>query len=506
MGKIKITQKQAELLGLNKINENKVTETKKLRITKEQYDRLLSSGLLKETVTPLDIIFNKDTESEIPEAEAPEVKPETVDIEGEMKEFLKFLYHESKQLSPFWEQNGLSYEDICAKLKAEGIIIGENGNYAISKTLGDAEAAKTALKMALSAMIGQGVEPEGEMDEIDTRSQGSPDYIEPKHNKGDQSNQPMVYEVIYTDETMALLKKDGKFYFFNWYDSRYNDNNPKTNIINRYLSSSEDETGSVENDWNNEDMQNFINAHGDELNIGVGKEGFDDGYDLVELDNGGMHYLKTVYSLKPDIINILNKLSEGVGNFKANVKKSFNEPSKADSTKSREELRAAELARRDAEKKGLEKRYKTGDVDETTASASGAFTGPLNGPINRDIEEEVIDETTTAGAGNFQYDTPGGLTMDLGKSNPKSKAEKTPQWAGGSFVKQPECSKPNNNKTAQNGGCNSGASSLKTIKAKGSINAPSLGESEIFEAIAKSTGKSIDEVRQIIGSKKPKSE
>jgi hypothetical protein len=28
-----------------------------------------------------------------------------------------------------------------------------------------------------------------------------------------------------------------------------------------------------------------------------------------------------------------------------------------------------------------------------------------------------------ASAGNFQYDTPGGLTMDLGKNNPKTKAE-----------------------------------------------------------------------------------
>lgn len=101
----------------------------------------------------------------------------------------------------------------------------------------------------------------------------------------------------------------------------------------------------------------------------------------------------------------------------------------------------------------------------------------------QDYWPENLKETDVASAGNFQYDTPGGLTMDLGKSNPKTKAEKTPQWAGGSFVKQPECSKLNNNKSAQKGGCNQGASSLKTVKGHGSINAPSLGEGLIYEAL-----------------------
>jgi hypothetical protein len=41
----------------------------------------------------------------------------------------------------------------------------------------------------------------------------------------------------------------------------------------------------------------------------------------------------------------------------------------------------------------------------------------------------------------------------------------------------------NNNKAAQNGGCNSGASSLRLKNKTGSINAPSLGESFIHEAL-----------------------
>lgn len=123
---------------------------------------------------------------------------------------------------------------------------------------------------------------------------------------------------------------------------------------------------------------------------------------------------------------------------------------------------------------------------------------------NNWYKSSVNEMLDVAGAGNFRYDTPGGLTMDLGKNNPKTKAEKTPQWAGGEFVVQPECSKLNNNKEAQNGGCNTGASSLKTKKPKGSVNAPSLGENKIYETIAKKTGKTIDEVKRIIESKNNK--
>jgi hypothetical protein len=123
---------------------------------------------------------------------------------------------------------------------------------------------------------------------------------------------------------------------------------------------------------------------------------------------------------------------------------------------------------------------------------------------NNWYKSDINEMLDVASAGNFQYDTPGGLTMDLGKKNPKTKAEKTPQWSGGEFVEQPKCSKLDNNKEAQNGGCNTGASSLKTKKAKGSINAPSLGENKIYETIAKKTGKTINEVKRIIKSKNNK--
>jgi len=116
-----------------------------------------------------------------------------------------------------------------------------------------------------------------------------------------------------------------------------------------------------------------------------------------------------------------------------------------------------------------------------------------------------LNETMdVASAGNFQYDTPGGLTMDLGKNNPKTKAQTKTQWAGGAFVDFNDCVKMNNKPAGT--GCSAGAvdNVVKLKKTKGNVNAPSLGENKIYEAVAKKTGKTIDEVKAIITAKNAK--
>lgn len=116
-----------------------------------------------------------------------------------------------------------------------------------------------------------------------------------------------------------------------------------------------------------------------------------------------------------------------------------------------------------------------------------------------------VNETLTVqGGGNFKYDTPGGLTMDLGKNNPKPNAFKRTQWHEGGFVEFNDCVKLNNKPAGT--GCSAGAvdNVVKIKKTKGNVNAPSLGENKIYETIAKKTGKTIDEVKIIIESKKNK--
>jgi hypothetical protein len=240
---------------------------------------------------------------------------------------------------------------------------------------------------------------------------------------------------------------------------------------------------------------------------------------LVKIDESLKNELLSLYDKDKMItkaLGAIDEVSSDLGQrFKNDIGKEFVKPESKQS-KSKHAVVAAlatlkkkEIYRRAAEKASLEARSKTGEVEEMTgAASSGAFTAPLGGGdvVKREMPEiPVVGETTTvASAGNFQYDTPGlanvGGNGDFKKPK-KTKAEKTPQWAGGSFVKQPECSKLNNNKEAQNGGCNQGASSLHIVKGKGSVNAPSLAENTILEEIAKKTGKTIEEVKKIIDSK-----
>ncbi len=77
-------------------------------------------------------------------------------------------------------------------------------------------------------------------------------------------------------------------------------------------------------------------------------------------------------------------------------------------------------------------------------------------------------------------------------------AQKDTQYPGGGFVKFDDCTKLNNNKVAQNGGCNQGAD---VIKVKGSKNSV-IAKENVYETLAKRTGKSIKEIKNIINKSK----
>lgn len=68
-----------------------------------------------------------------------------------------------------------------------------------------------------------------------------------------------------------------------------------------------------------------------------------------------------------------------------------------------------------------------------------------------------------------------GIKESLTKVVKESAFDKT-QWAGGEFVEFDDCTKLNNNKEAQNGGCSTGAidNVVKLKKSKSNVNAPSL--------------------------------
>lgn len=200
-------------------------------------------------------------------------------------------------------------------------------------------------------------------------------------------------------------------------------------------------------------------------------------------------------------------------------------------------------------------------VDEvTTAASSGSFEAPLTmgSKFRSNVPEELDEVTTTTSvggdSGTFAYDAPAGnnsdfwtkgnklnkkmnenmvgqsedrnkytILMDMyKKANPNNKlvlkpklmaaakklgisldlsedAQKDTQYPGGGFVDFDDCVKLNNNKVAQNGGCNQGDSGV--VKVKGSSNSV-VAKENVYEAIAKRTGKTVDEVKTIISKSK----
>lgn len=146
----------------------------------------------------------------------------------------------------------------------------------------------------------------------------------------------------------------------------------------------------------------------------------------------------------------------------------------------------------------------TGSVFGTPSNAPvGKFGEPLKRTFKGELNEMTQGEDSIG-----QYTMPAFKMKknhtDFAEVNPKA-FQKT-QWADGSFVEFDDCTKLNNNKKAQKGGCSTGAvdNVVKQRKTKSNVNAPSLSENQIYETIAKKTGKTIEEVKRIIETKKNK--
>lgn len=156
-------------------------------------------------------------------------------------------------------------------------------------------------------------------------------------------------------------------------------------------------------------------------------------------------------------------------------------------------------------------------METTSAASSGAFTGLFGGNPNKKTdtnsdytpanqleivsEDEVIEEMTAAGTstGDPSSTTTGQyIQPKIWAKNKKNWAgNKKTQYPNGEMVKFDPCTKLNNNKKAQNGGCSQGAINnvVKTYKTKDSV----ISKNEtVYEQVAAKTGRGIDEVKNII--------
>ena len=427
---------------------------KKIKITKEQYTKLVKTGVIKETSNVVDKGFKKAlagkdirTLKYMPEEKIelgskfninkplPGIKNT---IKEEVDSLLEYIYGLKEDFSTFWENHNLSYDDLCEALEAKGYLVRKEGSYKVSKKMGDVNTVKEGMSQTLSEMLNTLEEDYPAGAEFDSRAPYNRE--EPKSVRG-QSPSKIFVEIKYTNPEIAIFKdvNSGELYTFYYADIDQKTFEP---YAERYGFTDSD--GDLEYyddfDIDDETIENYVNDNFQTLTKGEGVDDFESGdFDLVLINEELKSELLHLYDKDSRLVMVLEPIAESTG-----------------------------------------------------ASSSGAYTG-LFSPSSETPEEydekklpPVVTETSTSDVGNIGYDNPGfvGISRD-GKypTNPKkTKAQKNTQWAGGAFVKMDDCTKLNNNKKAQNGGCSTGAvdNVVKLQKTKGNINAPSLSESKKY--------------------------
>lgn len=412
----------------------------KLKITKKQYANLLAKGLISESSQ---IILNENTDLKT--------------LKAETGELLKFLYKESGQLSKFWENNAVSLDEIIKVLLDAGYIIKKGGGYSVPKTDASPAMMKKAIEYALLVLI-ESKQPSTEIAEdypVGAENDPTAPYNQPDQPTAKPVSKPKL-ELVAMNKELGLFSDGKNLYAFYFGDIDGEKIKDYANRMRKFVGKDENGNNEYEYDDNydidDNTISHYVNDNLASLTKGVGVKAYENGVDLVKLDD----------ELKNDLFQVYDK------------------------------------------DKMLAKFLQPKNVEETTmaGASSGAFSAPLGQPIKKEIETVIGEDTTVASVGG-QYDTPG--LPGIGRNGEFKKAKKTPaqsktQYAGGTFVEMDSCTKLNNNKSAQNGGCSNGAVDgvVKQKKTSASIIAPSMSESEMIKCISSETGLPIENVTETL--------
>ena len=470
------------MISLEKKSLNKsLKENKKsvLKITKEQYNKLISVGLIKEM-------------------------KETPDMMKETKNFIEYMYGITKNYPSFLNESNLTYEEICEILLNEGIIVENDGYLKLSKSMGTPDMAIREVMKKLNEMINS--EKMLKMEEEEYFSEP----ILPKSSE---------FDVLYHNKEIAILRdKNGEYYVFGYGEIPkkeflfYADDVRKTFV-------GYDEEGEPQFDYgpdiniDNNTIERFLNDNLNSFSYGSGLSDFEKGVDIVKIDDAVKEDIIRLYDKDQNLIKMLSSLTETkniqprTGQFREPIDtgrqgekrlttKGFGDMLSAmypeetpKKPETREEIiKMAKVLSKLYDKPFIhyfEKLKKKYGIEETTTDA-GSYTGPFLGSVAKAPEDpnkldvSVVGEVTAGSGSVGAYDANAlpNITRDgKFKSNPTTpKAFKKTQYPKGGFVKFNDCVKLNNKPAGA--GCSQGAvdNVVKVVQTKGNINAPSLGE------------------------------
>lgn len=335
----------------------------------------------------------------------------------------------------------------------------------------------------------------------------------------------------------AIFEKGGELYYF--YYGNMNKNDFKEYANEPIIGAEKDEEGFPNyeyGEWELDDevISNYLNSNVDDLNVGFGYESYANGAEFVKMDEPLKSEVMGIFKNNPDVVkalgNSVDEVTEMGGSGGVFGGDGVN-PTSGGSTYpvvplgyKAKEIPEGQLNENDdiwdyiASELGLT----SDEFDEVLNNSmaeldiieriyfSDSYTNSEKMSIIADIlklphnpQNQTSIEESGGGIGSVgAYDTPGfAKSKFMGTAGKQGKApvnrgvthkktmipggrfvkenafDKT-QWAGGEFVEFDDCTKLNNNKEAQNGGCSTGAidNVVKTKKTSSNVNAPSLGK------------------------------
>lgn len=502
---------------------------KKIKLTREQLERLTSrldeAKGVSGGVNRMDKAFKKEFSKH--DINLSEDTQNAVEI---LKHFADLVYNNPSQsgLSTFFKQNGITWGDIAAYLTSVGILgITAGGIHRVANIFKKAYRSKEEKIADLPKIADKAVE----------LIQQNPEELMAIHNER-QGGKPtdLASKMAAQQKPESGWKKEPKGFNPNQFKPATASKEPDM----PYMDTNESNyPAGTENDpnapWNAEDCQTDYPSKNDKF------KGQYMNYEIALLSSDDGSYMFDYGDIsREDLPNPECELT--VEDIAIYVSRNYKNPSIIRFGKSLEEYMEgqADLLKLTEELKQWLRETYTKDkkfvdmidklMETTTAASSGAFTGLFGGNPNKkkdianpdytpvkqleivnDEEEllngksdDVIEEMTAAGSATSGPDstTTGQYVQPKiwAKDKKNWAGNKRTQYPGGEMVKFDPCTKLNNNKKAQSGGCSQGAADkvVKTYKTKDSV--ISKNES-IYEQVAAKTGRTVEEVKKLIENK-----
>jgi hypothetical protein len=543
MKKIKVTENQAKMLQMFDTPKNiKITE-RQLNLVLESLGQQVSSNFKK---------YGKQIKGfRVEAAQTPLVYNQQIvelyDFAKEIIEFLKGLMIKPGEagFTPVWEQMGSTRNDVYKLMRDLGIVsIVENGSgkefRVIRKNL------KRKIKNLYDSLT-QNNKPVTDIDE-DSGYYPSGAENDPSAPYNDNSEYtqrkkvPITYKVIYYNPEIAILENNGGLYYF------YYENIDEKDFIDYSEVPYEHTRDGYEYydfDIDGEAIQGYVNDNIKHLSMGSGLDDFEQGVDFIKIDKevkdailstwpneklaevlsqviettgaagssgafvGKLQLgeLETTTTINQDgylffILNRDDRKILGGNEYKEDVVDYFNELKEMYPDKNIGVYTLKYLVSKGINPNDDQQWSTNNGIKETTvagASGDGGSSGPY---IQPKIWAKSKKDHKLARKSFWPNGKMVGQDTENAIEGIHEDAQSDTQYPKGEFVKLDDCTKLNNNKEAQNGGCSQGSVD-NVVKMKSSKNSV-ISKEGIYNEIAKKTGKTIEEVTSIISNyKKP---